>query len=57
MLARFATMADAASDARCAAPGHSRIPARAQGEPVLVASYDARLLMAARALGVELVQL
>ena len=30
---------------------------RAQGEPVLLASYDARLLTAARALGVELVQL
>jgi len=30
---------------------------RTQGEPVLLASYDARLLTAARALGVELVQL
>ena len=30
---------------------------RAQGEPVELASYDARLLTAARALGVELVQL
>ena len=30
---------------------------RAQGEPVLLASYDARILTAARALGVELVQL
>ena len=30
---------------------------RAQGEPALLASYDARLQTAARALGVELVQL
>jgi hypothetical protein len=30
---------------------------RAQGEPVELASYDARILTAARALGVELVQL
>ena len=30
---------------------------RTQGEPVLLASYDARILTAARALGVELVQL
>jgi predicted nucleic acid-binding protein len=30
---------------------------RAQGEPVRLASYDARLQTAARALGVELVQL
>ena len=30
---------------------------RTQGEPVPLASYDARLLTAARALGVELVQL